>query len=136
MMKAQLLEQKVNEQEVVTKVIKKSVVKKNTITFAIISYLNMQFEVKIGSKILLPFNPHLKKDSIITFQQVLMVNGKVGTPYLRGISVLGKCLKPEIKDKKIIVFKYKAKKNYRVKKGHRQRYSLVEITTFQEQMIR
>ena len=100
--------------------------------FAVINYHNQQFKVKIGSKICLPLNKELKKDGIITFDQVLMKDEAVGTPYLTHWTVLGKCLEPEVKDKKIIVFKYKAKKNYRVKTGHRQRYSLIQITDFQK----
>ena len=46
----------------------------------------------------------------VEFKQVLMLDGKVGTPYLE------------------IVFKTKAKKNYRRKQGHRQPYTKVKIT--------
>ena len=51
----------------------------------------------------------------------------VGAPHVASVKVKGKILKLG-RDKKVIVFKYKQKKRYRVKKGHRQNYSLVEIT--------
>lgn len=66
----------------------------------------------------------------LTFDKVLMINEngdlKVGTPYVEGAKVEAKVLR-QAKDKKIIVYKYKPKKNERKKKGHRQPYSLVEI---------
>lgn len=66
----------------------------------------------------------------ITFGQVLLlVKGKttkIGTPLVKGAKVTAKVLK-EAKDKKIVVFKYKAKKRYQKKMGHRQPYTQVEI---------
>ena len=71
-----------------------------------------------------------KEGSEVTFSQVLLLEkGKkieIGTPLVKGAKVVGKILK-QAKDKKIIVFKYKAKKRYKVKKGHRQPFSEVEI---------
>jgi large subunit ribosomal protein L21 len=51
---------------------------------------------------------------------------KVGTPVVEGAKVTGKVVKHG-KGKKIIVFKYKAKKNYKRKKGHRQPFTQVVI---------
>ena len=48
----------------------------------------------------------------VVFDKVLMANGVVGNPYVKGASVEGKVVKNG-KGKKIIVYKYKAKKNYR-----------------------
>lgn len=66
----------------------------------------------------------------VSFDKVLMINGdaglKVGTPYVEGAKIEAKVLR-QAKEKKIIVYKYKAKKNERKKKGHRQPYTLVEI---------
>ena len=53
---------------------------------------------------------------------------QVGNPYVKGIKVEGKVVSHG-KGKKIIVFKMKAKKNYRRKQGHRQPYTKVEITS-------
>ena len=67
----------------------------------------------------------------VTFDKVVLLSddGKVevGAPYVKGIKVEGKVV-AHGKGKKIIVFKYKAKKNYRRKQGHRQPYTKVEIT--------
>ena len=68
----------------------------------------------------------------VEFNEVLMVSnekGKVeiGTPTVEKASVKGKVV-GEKKGKKIIVFKFKRRKDYRNKNGHRQRYTTVEIT--------
>ncbi len=63
----------------------------------------------------------------IKFDKVLMIDGKSGTPYVEGAKVEGKVLK-QGKAKKIVVFKYRAKKKYRRTQGHRQPYTKIEIT--------
>ena len=67
----------------------------------------------------------------ITFDKVLAVldgdNATFGTPVVEGASVTANVVKNG-KGKKVLVFKYKAKKNYRRRQGHRQPYTKVEIT--------
>ncbi|KRQ88153.1 50S ribosomal protein L21 [Caloramator mitchellensis] len=69
-------------------------------------------------------------DSTVEFNEVLAVSkdGKlvVGAPYVEGAKVTAKVVKHG-KAKKIIVFKYKRKKDYRRKQGHRQPYTQVKI---------
>ena len=62
----------------------------------------------------------------VEIDKVLMVNDKVGNPYVDGAKVIGEVVKHG-KNKKIIVFKYNAKKNYRKKQGHRQPYTKIEV---------
>ena len=66
----------------------------------------------------------------VCFDHVLVLGEgegiQVGTPYV-GTAVEGKVVE-EGKGKKVIIFKYKAKKDYRKKQGHRQPYTMVEIT--------
>ena len=62
----------------------------------------------------------------IKFDKVLMANGVVGMPTVAGASVEGEIVKNG-KGKKIIVYKYNQKKNYRKTQGHRQPYTKVEI---------
>jgi large subunit ribosomal protein L21 len=50
----------------------------------------------------------------------------VGKPVVEGASVSGKVLS-QGKEKKVVIFKYKAKKDYRKKQGHRQPYTKVQI---------
>lgn len=62
----------------------------------------------------------------ITFNEVLFVDGKVGTPTVAGAKVT--CtVEKHGKQKKIIVFKYKPKKKYRKTQGHRQPYTKLVV---------
>ena len=69
-------------------------------------------------------------DSVVRFD-VLMLgddNGvEVGTPTLAGAKVEGKVV-AQVKGEKILIYKYKSKKNYHRRAGHRQAYTKVEIT--------
>ncbi len=70
----------------------------------------------------------------ITFDNVLLLGGdnlKVGNPTVAGAKVNAKVVKHG-KQRKIIVFKYKPKKNYRRKQGHRQPYTKLEITSIEQ----
>ena len=66
----------------------------------------------------------------IEFDKVLVLAGegdlKIGTPYVEGAKVTGEVVENG-KGKKVIIFKYKAKKDYRKKQGHRQPYTMVKI---------
>lgn len=68
----------------------------------------------------------------VTFDNVILVSdeGKlqVGNPYVKGVKVEGKVVSHG-RGKKVLVFKYKAKKNERKTRGHRQDYTKVEITS-------
>ncbi len=68
-----------------------------------------------------------EEGSEVVFDEVLYVDGKVGTPTVKGAKVVAKVLKHG-KQKKVLVFKYKPKKKYRKTQGHRQPYTKVEIT--------
>ena len=67
-----------------------------------------------------------EENSEIVFDEVLYVDGKVGTPTVKGAKVVAKVLKHG-KQKKILVFKYKPKKKYRRTQGHRQPYTKILI---------
>ncbi len=62
----------------------------------------------------------------IVFDEVLFVDGKVGTPTVKGAKVTAEVEK-QGKQKKITIFRYKAKKKYRKKQGHRQPYTKLLI---------
>ena len=75
-------------------------------------------------------NLDANEGDVVTFDKVVFVSGdepKVGTPYVEGAKVEAKVL-AQAKAKKVIVYKYKSKKNERKKNGHRQPYTLVEIS--------
>jgi len=89
-----------------------------------------QYTVSVGDIIDIDLTEE-KVGSTVTFDKVLsLVDGyksSFGTPYLRGKKVEAKIVKHD-KTKKIIVYKYKPKKGYQKKQGHRQDYTQVEIT--------
>ena len=68
----------------------------------------------------------------VKFDKVLLIANddktEVGSPYLKGVSV-DATVTSHFKGKKIIVFKYRAKQRYRVKTGHRQKYTKLIIDT-------
>ena len=74
---------------------------------------------------------NVEAEETVKFDQVLAVldgeNSKIGAPVVEGAAVEAKVVKNG-KGKKIVVFKYKAKKNEKSKMGHRQPYTKVEIT--------
>lgn len=96
--------------------------------YAIIETGGKQYTVKEGDKIKVEkLNSEVGES--VTLDKVLLVSGDevtVGKPYVDGSSVKAKVLAQD-KAKKIIVYKYKSKKNFRKKKGHRQPYTLIEI---------
>lgn len=99
-------------------------------TFAIIQTGGKQYQVKEGARLKIEKLEQSAGENV-TFDKVLLraEEGQVsvGTPFVEGESVEGKILNHG-KAKKVIVFKYKPKKHEKKKKGHRQPYTLVEIT--------
>ncbi len=100
-----------------------------TNTFAIIRTGGKQYKVSKGDKIKIE-KLDVKVGDKVIFDDVLLVESegkvKIGTPKVRGAKVEAKVLKQD-KAKKVIIFKYKAKKRYKKKQGHRQLYTEVEI---------
>lgn len=97
--------------------------------FAIIRTGGKQYLVSPGQKIKIE-KIDKKEGSEIAFSEVLLLEKgnklEIGTPLVKGAKVIAKILE-QGKAKKVIVFKYKAKKRYKVKKGHRQPFTEVEI---------
>jgi large subunit ribosomal protein L21 len=101
--------------------------------FAIIETGGKQYKVQEGDVIYIEKLNGSEGESV-TFDRVLAVSGKdglvTGAPVVSGATVTGKVEKHG-KGQKIIVYKYKAKKNYRRKQGHRQPYTKVTIEKIQ-----
>ncbi len=97
--------------------------------FAIIKTGGKQYKVAPGQKIEIE-KLDAKEGEGVVFDEVFLVDsdGKVksGQPKVAGAKVEGKILEQGREDK-ITVFKYKSKKRYKVKRGHRQPYTTVEI---------
>ena len=96
--------------------------------YALVEFLGKQYKAEKGAL--------LKVDKIdaepgaaLDIDKVLLVSGDtitVGTPYVQGAKVCA-TVESHGKDDKIVVFKYKPKKDYRRKRGHRQQYSIIKI---------
>ena len=98
--------------------------------YAIIESCGKQYKVAQGDVVFFE-KLDVEEGKKVTFDKVILVSEEekvqVGNPYVKGVKVEGKVVSHG-KAKKIIVFKMKAKKNYRRKQGHRQPYTKVEIT--------
>ena len=98
--------------------------------YAVIQTGGKQYRVQQGDVIFVE-KINAQADEAVTFDEVLLVGNdgetKIGTPVVAGAKVEGKVM-AQVKSKKIVVYKYKAKKNERKKQGHRQPYTKVEIT--------
>lgn len=96
---------------------------------AIIVTGGKQYNVKEGDVLYIE-KLEAEAEQTVTFDQVLALvdgeNSKFGTPTVAGASVEAKVLKNG-KGKKIVIFKYRAKKDSKSKQGHRQPYTKVQI---------
>ncbi|KMJ60292.1 50S ribosomal protein L21 [Bacillus sp. LL01] len=96
--------------------------------YAIIETGGKQIKVEAGQSIYIEKLDGAAGD-VVTFDKVLFVGGddvKVGSPLVAGATVTAK-VEQQGRAKKITVFKYKAKKNYRKKQGHRQPFTKVTV---------
>ena len=96
--------------------------------YAIIQTGGKQYKVEAGDQIVVE-KRDAEVDAEVEFGALLVSDDagvKVGKPVLEGVKVTGKVLEHG-KGKKVVVFKYKPKKNIRTKRGHRQPYTKVEI---------
>ena len=99
--------------------------------YAIIEACGRQYKVQEGDTVYFE-KLDTEAGKTVSFDKVVMLSddGKVqvGSPYVAGAKVDGKVVSHG-RGKKVLVFKYKAKKNERKTQGHRQDYTKVEITS-------
>lgn len=97
--------------------------------YAIIETGGKQLKVEVGQEIFVE-KLNAEVDSTYSFNKVVAVGGEkltLGQPYVEGAEVLCKVLK-QGKEKKVVIFKYKAKKgSTRRKQGHRQPYTKLVV---------
>jgi len=99
--------------------------------YAIISDRNNQTIVRVGDEVVCDLMDKMSPGSTISFDRVLLIGDeggtKVGKPTVAGATVTGEVI-GESKGKKLVIFRFKRRKNVRSKTGHRQRYTRVRIT--------
>lgn len=98
--------------------------------FAVVDIAGQQMKVSQGERV---FVPKLTAaiGSTVKFDRVLLradeKSVQIGNPFIKNTSVEAKVLS-NLKDEKVIVFKKKKRKGYRLRRGHRQQYTELEIT--------
>ena len=96
--------------------------------YAIANISGKQFKVEVGSTIVVDrLNAEVGEE--LSFPVMLSVDGakvKAGNPVIKDVVVKAKVVE-HVQDKKIVVYKYKPKKNERKKQGHRQPYTKITI---------
>ena len=98
--------------------------------YAIFRALGKQFRAEKGQTLRLPLMDKEPGDKV-TFDEVLLSSDgdtiKAGAPFVKGAAVEAEVL-GQVKGDKLYIFKFKRRKNYRRKTGHRQKYTEVRIT--------
>ena len=100
--------------------------------YAVIKTGGKQYRVEPGDTIYVE-KLDLADGSGIDFEAMMFADGddiRVGTPIVEGVTVNCKVIR-QVKGKKVIIFKYKAKKNIRKKQGHRQKHTQLEISAIE-----
>ncbi|ACF07209.1 50S ribosomal protein L21 [Metamycoplasma arthritidis] len=98
--------------------------------FAIIETGGKQIIVKAGDTIFIE-KIEGKEGDKVSFDKVLAINDKIGTPYLENAAVLA-AIEKQGKAKKIVVYRHNAKSTHKRKLGHRQPYTRVKILEIKE----
>ncbi len=101
--------------------------------YAIVNTGGKQYKIQQGDVLRVEKIPG-EVGSPVSFDKVLMFsdgeNVNIGRPVLDNVAVRG-CIVEQGKNKKIIVFKYKRRKRYRRKLGHRQQYTAIKIDSIE-----
>lgn len=99
--------------------------------YAIVDIKDKQFKVRENETAYVPFHSDLNPGDEVVFDRVLLVSDgagdvSIGTPTVKGAAVHA-TIEDQVKGDKVIVFKKKRRKRYKVKKGHRQNYTKIRI---------
>jgi len=102
--------------------------------YAIIEDSGTQIKASVGDELTLDRRDLPEGENTLTLDKVLLVadaesggEPKIGEPYVDGATVTADILEREVKGEKIDVIKFKRRKGYRRKQGHRQRYMTVKV---------
>lgn len=96
--------------------------------YAVIKAGGHQYKVSQGDELTIDYHEGKEGDKL-TFDKVLMVKGETtvtGSPFVDGAQVEVEITK-QLRDSKVLVFKYKRRKNYKRTKGHKQNLTMVKV---------
>ena len=100
----------------------------------LVEILGKQFKVEKGDKIKVPYI-NQKIGEKLTFEKILYSDDgktqKIGKPYVKNLQLEAKLL-DHGRENKVIVFKFKRRKGYQKKNGHKQRFSLIEVSNLKK----
>jgi len=98
--------------------------------YAIVEDGGKQYKAVEGETIEVDYLADAEIGEAMDLEHVLLLSDgeaiKIGTPYVQG-AVVQAHVTAQVKGPKVVIFKYKPKKRYRVKTGHRQKYTRIEI---------
>ena len=99
--------------------------------YAIVEINGHQFKVEAGKKLFVDHLAGAESGATVEFDKVLLVDNNgtvtVGAPTVSGAKVTVEVVNPLVKGDKVIVFKMKRRKDYRVKNGHRSQFTEVTV---------
>jgi len=97
--------------------------------YALVEILGKQYKAEKDSVLKID-NVDAGNGSVLEFDSVLLLNNdgkvKVGTPYVKGVKI-STTVEDHRKDKKVTIIKFKRRKGYRRKQGHRQNFTYVRV---------
>ncbi len=97
--------------------------------YAVIKTGGKQYRVESGDEVKVE-KLNGEVGDTVTFKDVLLISDqesfRLGKPFIEDSKVIGRITR-HAKDKKVLVFKYKKRQNYKRKRGHRQQFTLVRI---------
>jgi len=98
--------------------------------YAVIKNEGKQYKVEPGKSLQIDLKENLKKGDILEFNEVLMVSKEgeifVGKPTVENAKVISE-VQGHVKGKKVVVMKFRRRKDSRTKNGHRQRYTRIKV---------
>ncbi|HEB53133.1 MAG TPA: 50S ribosomal protein L21 [bacterium] len=100
--------------------------------YAVLDDRNQQYRVAQGDRIKIHLRSDANEGDTLTFDKVCAVGGdgsaagKVGTPFVDGASVTAKVLR-HVKGPKVVIGKFRRRKNHRKRTGFRAQYTMVQI---------
>jgi large subunit ribosomal protein L21 len=98
--------------------------------YAVVDDRNQQYRVQPGDRIQIHLREGVAEGDTLTFDKVCLVGGegagRIGTPFVQGASVTGKVVR-QLKGPKVVIGKFRKRKNSRRRTGFRARYTVVQI---------